>query len=85
MLSKARGRAELSAIKVEKTALISLYRVASSSRAPERVPGQNCFRLDSRGTRQHEISASVAVGRECRNVRGRHSAFHAPDRCFRLR
>jgi len=78
MLSKARGRTEFSAIKVEKTALI-LVCCWPVHRAPERVPGHSCFRLNSRGTRQHEIGASVAVGRGRRNVRGRHPAFHAPD------
>ena len=77
MLSKARGRAELSAIKVEKMARFTAWPVHRALRNESQA--RIVFHLDSRGTRQHEIGASVAVGRGRRNVRGRHPAFHAPD------
>ena len=48
--------------------------VASS---PERVPGHSCFRNGETGAQQHEIGATVAVGRMRRNVRVRYPAFHA--------
>jgi hypothetical protein len=67
------------------TANLGLLHRQFSVRRPERVSGHSCFRLESRGHTQHEMGASIAVGRWRRNVRGRHPAFHRSDRCFRSR
>ena len=64
--------------KCRRSGLILAGCVASSAGTPERVPGHSCFRLDSRGTRQHEMGASVAVGHWRRNVRDQYPDFHAP-------
>jgi hypothetical protein len=70
---------------VQDTANLGLLHRQFSVRRPERVSGHSCFRLESRGHIQHEMGASIAVGRWRRNVRGRHPAFHRSDRCFRSR
>ena len=70
---------------VQDTANLGLLHRQFSVRRPERVSGHSCFRLESRGHTQHEMGASIAVGRWRRNVRGRHPAFHRSDRCFRSR
>jgi len=70
---------------VEDTANLGLLHRQFSVRRPERVSSHSCFRLESRGHTQHEMGASIAVGRWRRNVRGRHPAFHRSDRCFRSR
>ena len=70
---------------VQDTANLGLLHRQFSVRRPERVSGHSCFRLESRGHPQHEMGASIAVGRWRRNVRGRHPAFHRSDRCFRSR
>ena len=67
---------------VQDTANLGLLHRQFSVRRPERVSGHSCFRLESRGHTQHEMGASIAVGRWRRNVRGRHPAFHRSDRCF---
>jgi len=70
---------------VQDTANLGLLHRQFSVRRSERVSGHSCFRLESRGHTQHEMGASIAVGRWRRNVRGRHPAFHRSDRCFRSR
>jgi len=82
---QARARREPSAMTVQDTANLGLLHRQFSVRRPERVPGHSCLRLESRGHTQHEMGASIAVGRWRRNVRGRHPAFHRSDRCFRSR
>ena len=73
---QARARREPSAMTVEDTANLGLLHRQFSVRCPERVSSHSCFRLESRGHTQHEMGASIAVGRWRRNVRGRHPAFH---------
>jgi len=82
---QARARREPSAMTVEDTANLGLLHRQFSVRRPERVSSHSSFRLESRGHTQHEMGASIAVGRWRRNVRGRHPAFHRSDRCFRSR
>jgi hypothetical protein len=82
---QSRARREPSAMTVQDTANLGLLHRQFSVRRPERVSGHSCFRLESRGHTQHEMGASIAVGRWRRNVRGRHPAFHRSDRCFRSR
>ena len=60
---------------VEDTANLGLLHRQFSVRCPERVSSHSCFRLESRGHTQHEMGASIAVGRWRRNVRGSASCF----------
>ena len=48
---------------VEDTANLGLLHRQFSVRRPERVSSHSCFQLESRGHTQHEMGASIAVGR----------------------